>query len=194
MNAIDTGNRNGEQYEQTASDQIAYSIGSRALSSAGLTTGTTTNTSVRVNATTVFTNGGILYSKAAAEVAFPVSGTTAFTGANDVPASALATGTYNERVYQICINAAGTLSIVAGVLATAQAFTTGALIGIALIPNYPLYTSGLTPLGYVRITIAPNGTTTPAGFEANTTALGTSGFQTCQYFNGYPMPFFYEAQ
>jgi hypothetical protein len=184
MQPLPSGNREGQAYEQAASDQIAYSIGSRALSKGGLQVGTSTTTSVRLNNSLTFSNGGLLFTKAAAEVAFPVAGNSGYTGANDVPFNA---ALYTERVYQVCINQAGTLSIVAGALMTATSFVTGSGVGIAPLPEYPNIASGLTPIGSVRITVAPNSS---GGFQAGTTSPTTSGNITVQYLDGYPMPLF----
>jgi hypothetical protein len=159
----------------------------------GLEQGTTTNTSVRVANTTKYLCAGVPKSKSAAEVAFPTSGNSSYTGPYDVAPNA---SSVQERVYAITINAAGTLGMIAGAQATGS--------GNAPMPEYPQtnvsytdadgntyqnnaqYTNGIVILGTLRIAVAAGST----GFEANTTEPETSGAVTATYQDGFTAPFF----
>lgn len=129
-----------------------------ATSPAGLAIGTGATTAVKVVNTTKYSWNGVPKSKTTAEVAF-----TAVT--MDIPANA---ASIQEAVFLVLINAAGTLSLLMGAIATGS--------GNALTPGIPIPTDaigtgGLTALGSVRIAVAAAAPGAGTNFVAGTTAL-----------------------
>lgn len=120
-----------------ALDTIQTHFNTKNMSKGGLSIGTTSKKAVRLANTTTYAINGVVYQKAAAEVAF-----TATT--MDIEADA---ATVQEAVYLVSINAAGTLALTKGATATGA--------GNALIPETP---SGSVALGYVRIAVAAGST------------------------------------
>lgn len=159
----------------------------------GLTVGSSTTTDIKIANTTKYSSKGVPKSKSTAEAAFPTSGNSTYTGADDVTPNA---NSVQERVYMITLDGSGNVGIVAGTQ------TTGA--NTAPYPEWPstvvtntdadgnvtyqnrLYTPGVTPIGSLRITVAAG----TSGFRANTTSPTTSGAITATYQDGYPMPYF----
>lgn len=170
MNALDPAKALSQQSLITLIENMSIASDNQALSLAGLTQGSGVNTKVKVANTVTYTCSGKLYSKTTAEVAFT-------TTTDDIPANA---ASIQERVYMVTVNAAGTLAIVAGTIATGA--------GAALLPERPA--DGTTPIGYLRITVAAGATP----FTANTTQPVTAGAITAVYQDGYPRPRFSAAQ
>lgn len=174
MNQLDPGKALGNQTVMTLFDNQAmaldnYAFGSASTLPIGLAQGATANTSIKTTSTFAYTSTGVLKSKATAEVPFT-------TTTHDIPANASAV---QERVYMVTVNAAGTLAITAGTIASGA--------GNAALPERPS-TDGTTPIGYVRITVAAGATP----FTAGTTQpiAGTTGAITVAYTDGYPLPRF----
>jgi hypothetical protein len=140
---------------------------------AGLAIGTSSTAAVKQVNAIKYRAAGAIYSKGAAnEVAF-----TATT--MNIPANA---SSVQEALFVICINAAGTLSIVMGAIATGS--------GNALLPERSTIPDGVCPLGTVRIAVAAGST----NFVAGTTAL-SHGALTVTYTDGVVFaPLFATAQ
>lgn len=149
---------------QEAMDQEDYlmdRIRNMVLSSPGLQIGTTSKKAVRINATTVYLKDGIFKSKAAAEIAF-----TATT--HDIAANA---SSVQECIYLLTINAAGTVTITKGDVATGS--------GNAKIPELPAQTDCV--LGYVRIAVAAGSTI----FDATSDDLDAAHLTVTYYSTGF---------
>lgn len=170
MNQLDPGKALGNQTVMTLFDNQAMALDNAIFGALpALAQGATANTSIKTTNTFTYTSTGVMKSKTTAEVAF-----TAI--AHDIPAIASA---IQERVYMVTVNAAGTLAITAGTIASGA--------GNAALPERPS-TDGTTPVGYVRITVAAGATP----FTAGTTQpiAGTTGAITVAYTDGYPLPRF----
>lgn len=125
-------------------NNLVVSLNNRALGSAGLAIGTSSKKAIRVGSTVAYTVDGVVKSKTAAEVAF-----TATT--HDIAANA---DSVQERVYLVCIDASGTLSVVAGDVSSGA--------NTAEIPERP---SGVTVLGYLRLAVAAGSTSFDASSD-----------------------------
>jgi hypothetical protein len=120
--------------------------------------------------------GGIFKSKTTAEVAF-----TATT--MNIPANA---ASIQEACYYMCVNAAGTLSIVMGAIATGA--------GNAQWPERSAVADGLAIWGGVRIAVAAAAPGSTHDFVAGTTALSDGRLSAVTYYDfGYIAPAFSAA-
>lgn len=169
MLQLDPQKAGWEQPIMDSTDRARIDVMNMALTSAGLAVGTGATTSVKVVNTVTYLCAGLFCSKTTAEVAFTVT-------THNIPANA---NSIQEQVYAILVNAAGTLTIVAGGIATGS--------GQAPLPENPA--DGLTVLGYVRIAV--NAGTPGAGtnFVAATTSLSDARL-TVTYTNGRRLSLF----
>lgn len=123
-----------------------HNSGSRAMSSAGLTLGSSSKKTIKIANTVIYTIAGAFYSKATAETAF-----TATT--HDIAADS---ETVQEAVYLVSLNASGTVTITKGTTATGA--------GNAVVPDTP---ADNVAIGYARIAVAAGSTS----FDATTDDL-----------------------
>ena len=112
-------------------------VGNVCLSAAGLVIGSGDATKIKITNTVVFLNKGVFKSKATAETAF-----TATT--HDITA---VSGSIQEAVYLLSLQADGTVIITKGATATGA--------GNAAIPSTP---AGETAIGYLRLAVAAGST------------------------------------
>jgi hypothetical protein len=166
LNALDNTIAGSRQSLMDYFDLLTVYNENRQFTTGGLAQGTGTATSVKVASTVTYLASGVFKSKTTAEVAFT-------TTTHDIPANA---SLVQERVYMITVNAAGTLAISAGSIASGA--------GNALLPERPA--DGICPIGYLRITVAAGA----SPFTANTTNPVTAGAITAVYTDGYPAPRF----
>jgi len=114
-------------------DELNTNLKYRALTIPTLAISATA-TQFKFTSTVKYLHNGIFKSKSALDnIAF-----TATT--HDIPADA---DTVQEACYLLCLNAAGTATVHMGEIASGS--------GNALLPEIP---TGLTPIGYVRVTVA----------------------------------------
>lgn len=119
----------------------------------GLVIGTSANTSVKLSNTIGYTSKGVYKSKTTAEVAFT-------TTTDDIPANA---ASVQEATWFVLVNAAGTLSMLRGAIATGA--------GNSLVPERSAVADGLAIVGTVTIAIAAGAPGSGTNFVANTTPL-----------------------
>lgn len=138
----------------------------------GLAIGTSSTAAVKLVNSIKYCAAGAILSKTTAEVAFTAT-------AMNIAANA---ALVQEALYVICVNAAGTLSIVMGAIAGGA--------GSALLPERSTIPDGVCPIGTVRIAVAAGATS----FVAGTTAL-SGGALTVTYTDGvWFAPLFANAQ
>lgn len=133
------------QLRDVYSQNLRSLLSNVCLAKAGLAIGTGVNTKIKMANTVTYAIDGIIYSATTAEVAH---------------STVTVQSTYTDRVYLVCINAAGTLSIIAG---------TEAAVGSALCP---MPTTGLCAIGALLIT------TTTTAFTPGTSVAGTNNTAT----------------
>lgn len=168
MNKLSSHAALHEQDLMTMFDAVNTSLQNRALTSAGLAIGTSSTSAVKVVNTVTYLSGGVFKSKSSAEVAF-----TATT--HDIPANGTKA---QEAKYLVCVDGSGTLSLTMGAIADS---------GASVLPEIP---TGLTPIGYVKVSVAAGSTP----FDASTDALSAAHL-TVTYVNlGYLAPRFDSVQ
>jgi hypothetical protein len=149
-------------------DAINTVHANRALSAAGLAIGTTSAAKVKIVNTVTFLSGGVFKSKTTAEVAFTAS-------VHDIAANATAA---QEAKYLLCLDSAGTPTLTMGAIAGA---------GLSALPELP---AGVSPIGYVKVSVAAGATK----FTASTDLL-SAGHLTVTYVDlGFIAPRFDSIQ
>lgn len=133
----DRTNKKLKVYWNGANGQAGSILQNLSLSAAGLAIGSGSKAKVKITNTVTYLIAALFKSKTTAEVAF-----TATT--HDIPANA---GSVQERVYVLTLDAAGTPTITAGVIATGS--------GQAAIPAPP---ANQAVIGYVRVAVAAGAT------------------------------------
>lgn len=179
MNKTDPFTAGGRQDLMTLMDLMNTASRNVCFATAGLAIGTGANTSVKVANTVTYLSAGVFKSKSTAEVAFT-------TTTDDIPANA---ASVQERMWYVCVNAAGTLSMVAGAIASGT--------GNALLPERSAVADGLAIIGAVRIAVAAGAPGAGTNFVANTTALNDARLvgSAATYYNlGYVAPRFDATQ
>jgi hypothetical protein len=166
LNVIDIAG--GSQSLADHFDLINTALRYQCLSSPGVVIGTTSAAAVRINATTAYLFAGEFRSRTAVEVAF-----TATT--HDIAASA---SSVQEACYLLCLDSAGTGSLVMGDVASGS--------GNAKWPDHP---GNLTPVGGVRVAVAAGATS----FDASTDLLSAGHITDTFYSFGYFGPRFDSA-
>lgn len=211
----------GDSEMQTFFDNLARAIDNFATDVGALPNlvqGSGSNVKLKSTNTVKYRSAGICKSVATFEVAF-TAGTAGFTGAQDVTPNA---NSIQERAYVVCVNAAGTPSIIAGVQTTVTVAGTapipdltstvpteaGGPEGVIVGAGYPAdqtnaaYPASVTssPLGLRANNLTPIGIVWIAaaagasGFEGGTTQPATAGAITATYLDGYPTPQILTAQ
>jgi hypothetical protein len=155
----------GRQSLATHFDLINTTLKYQCLSNPGVVIGSTSAATVKITNTMVYLHGGEFKSKSTAEIAF-----TATT--HDIAAS---TSAVQEACYLLCLDAAGTGSLVMGTIASGS--------GNAKWPSHP---GNLTPVGGVRVAVAAGATS----FDASTDLLSATHITDTYYSFGYFAPRF----
>jgi hypothetical protein len=169
MQALSKEKAQSHQQLMDVLDELKTCIQYRALVDPGLAIGSGSKKKVLVTNTTTYLHAGIFYSKSSAEVAF-----TATT--HDIAPNA---SLVQEACYLVCLDAAGTLTLHMGAIASTS--------GGALLPEIP---AGKTPIGYVRIKVAAGATL----FNASTDDLDAAHLTVTYVDLGFLCPRFDAAQ
>lgn len=151
------------------SDNLAMSSGATlCLAAAGLAEGTAANTIKTVNNIT-YTIDGRFYSKAATDdIAISFTGPSVYqapTGVGSINGGFTGGTNGSTRLYLVCLNAAGAVSIVPGKIVDTAALAAGT---VSL--DFPDAPRGVCPIGAMRIAVTA-GTT----FIPGSTDLSASG-------------------
>lgn len=149
-------------------DSINTALRNQCLSKAGLVIGSGSAKAVKIANTVTYSVDGQIYTKTTAEITF-----TATT--HDIAADA---STVQEAVYLLCLDAAGTGSLVKGATASGS--------GKALIPSVP---ASKCAIGAVRIAVAAGATP----FDASSDDLSAAHITDTYYDFGYLAPRFDSA-
>jgi len=150
-------------------DELKTNLKYMSFAPAGLCIGTGSTAKVKIGTTVVYLHNGVFKSKTTAEVDF-----TATT--HDIPANA---ASVQEACYLVCLNAAGTITLHMGAIATGS--------GNALLPEIP---SAVTPIGYLRLAVAAGA----VDFDASSDALSAAHLTDTYVDLGFLSPRFDAAQ
>jgi len=150
-------------------DELNTNLKYRALVDPGIAIGSSDASKIKITNTVKYLHNGIFKSKSTAETAF-----TATT--HDIEADA---DEVQEACYLVCLNAAGTVTIHMGEIASGS--------GNALLPEIP---TGLTPIGYLRLAVEAGST----DFDASSDDLSDSHLTDTYYSFGFLSPRFDAAQ
>ena len=163
-------------------DNLSLSQGfTAALNSGALANGTNAGT-VKTTATINFVLDGQFYSKAATDnLSIAYTGPTVYqapTGVGSVNGGFTGGSNGSTRLYLLCLNSSGTLSVVPGRIVDSAELTAGR----AALEFPDTQVTGICPIGALRIAVTA-GTT----FVPGTTSLAAAGV-TASYYNLADVP------
>lgn len=169
MDALDKTKGLSHQELMDVIDELKTCNKYSVLTDPGVVIGSSDASKIKITNTVKYLHNGIFKSKTTAETAF-----TATT--HDIEADA---DEVQEACYLVCLNAAGTVTIHMGEIATGT--------GNALLPEIP---AGLTPIGYLRLAVAAGAT----DFDASSDDLSDGHLTDTFYSIGFLCPRFDAAQ
>jgi hypothetical protein len=153
MLARNSGQALNNQGLMDSFDMLRRALANRVLTTgAALAIGSSSKTKVKIatNSTGTYSVDGVLYT-------FPAAQEVAFTATtHDIEADA---DTIQERVYLVCLDAAGAATIIAGEQAAGA--------GNAKLPEWDDIPATVCPVGYLRLAVAAGST----DFDATTDEL-----------------------